>query len=148
MGAVLQPTKVVMLQANTCKSWGLLQWFPWRQTEAANEDAVPGRRELQGCLSGVENQNLMQPYPCCCLEGFSRMEHSLKHAQFLSWRQFVGGRSQPGSSMIGRVDVAGTLVSWELCDHCQAVLWSVWSCTQVLCWLWLIQVLLVCRQLF
>lgn len=100
VGAVWQPIKV-MLQAYTVNPG------------VCSSGSHGGRQRLQMRMQCLEHENcrdvksgeskLRQSYPCCCLEAFFRLERSLKHTQVLSWRQFVGGLNQPGSSVNGRV---------------------------------------------
>lgn len=108
MGAVLQPIEVMMLQASTVNP-GICSSGSHRGRQRLQMRMQYLKLRIAG-LSRVKNRKFKQSYPCCCLEAFFRLEHSLKHTQVLSWREFVEGLKQPGGSVSGRVDVSGTLV--------------------------------------
>lgn len=116
MGALLQPIKVMMLQANTVNPGVCSGGSHGGRRSLQMRMQCPERKNCKAVKSGESKlkaslvKTFVKSYPCCCLEGFFRLERSLEHTQVLSRRQFAGGLNQPGSSVNGRVDAAASLV--------------------------------------
>lgn len=95
MGAVLQPIKVMMLQANTVNPGvcsGGSHGGRWRlhmRMQCLERENCRAVKSGESKLKANLVKTFVKSYPCCCLEGFFRLECSLNHAQVLSRRQFA-----------------------------------------------------------